>query len=135
MESFGARFRRYRKLRKQTMVQFCRKAEIDQGYWSRVEQGKLKPPTREVLKRAVEALGMRRQTQEEVYAAAAIQRLQLPPSFLDNPALVKVLPELLGALSTAGWQEVGQVMRILGAKYEYDQSVEDEFDQTVRVCD
>jgi transcriptional regulator with XRE-family HTH domain len=117
------------------MVQFCRKAGLDQGYWSRVERGILKPPSGDALKRAVEALGMPRARQEEVHASAAIERLQLPPAFLENPHLMKVLPELLGGLSTASWQEIGQVMRALTGKYEYDQSVDEDFDQSRVVYD
>lgn len=131
MERFGPRFRENRKKREITMLEFCHRAKINQGYWSRVERGETKPPRKELLERAVRALGMARWNAECLYTSAALERLELPPRLLENEVLAKHLAAILTALVDADYHQIQGVLKALGEGREYNQDTEYDASQVV----
>lgn len=71
-----------------------------------------------------------------MYASADLTRQKLPAELLENEELSgDILPDLLGAIGQARGIELKKALAVLMRKYEFDQSVPDDFDQRTISCD
>ena len=99
-QEFGRRFREIRKLTGLTLRKFCHKHGFDHSNLSKVERGRLKPPTGKKLKQYLDAMGVEAETDEwyELHDMAAACAGEVPEPIMRDEELVKKLPVVFSTL-------------------------------------
>ena len=101
MTSFGDHLRQLRVGQEITLRQFCSDNDIDPGNLSRIERGRLSPPSNhQTLVRWAKALGLREASPQwiEFFDLAAIAAGRLPADIKDDEAVLSKLPLLFRTL-------------------------------------
>lgn len=97
-QDFGNYFREKRIEKKLTLRSFCEKYGFDTAYISRLENNKLKPPSREKLEALANALGLQKNSKDWVtfFSLAYESRKELPTEIRENaPEVISLLPAFL----------------------------------------
>ncbi len=94
LEEFGAFLRKNRQKKRIGLRQICREVSFDPSNWSKIERGKLSPPSDEkVLQNWAKALGIKEGTDESHYFIdSALIAQRLIPKTPSEKEMVKLLP-------------------------------------------
>lgn len=93
-DAFGKLFKEHRREAGLTLREFCRQHGFDHGNVSKLERGKLKPPTGETLNKYLAALGVEpdSETWREFHDTAAACAGEVPARIMEDEELVRKLP-------------------------------------------
>lgn len=91
---FGPHLRDLRVSKDMTLREFCERAGVDAGNYSRIERGLFAPPSAETIRKYAEALDVAIGSDEhtEMLDLAAVDRGQLPSDLLRDEQVVEELP-------------------------------------------
>ena len=99
-EEFGREFRRQRLQADMGLREFCRANDLDAAYVSRIERGRVKPPTGEALAPYLQAIGLDPGSpawQGLQYLASACAG-EVPDELMRDEEVVKKLPVVFRVL-------------------------------------
>ena len=99
-EEFGKLFRKQRMGTGLTLRAFCEKHGLDHGNVSKLERGRLRPPTGETLRKYAQCLGLKSGADEwyEFCDTAAACAGEIPVELMSNEDVVKKLPVVFRTL-------------------------------------
>lgn len=99
-EEFGKLFKKHRMETGKTLREFCRENGLDHGNMSRMERGRLKPPTGETLDKYLEALGIEAQSDlwYHFHDVASACAGEVPDGIMSDEEVVKKLPVVFKTL-------------------------------------
>lgn len=98
---FGNLLKEYRRGSGLSLREFCRRHGFDHGNFSKLERGRLKPPTGKALEKYVEAVGIERETDEwyELHDTAAACAGKVPDRIMSDEQIVRKLPVVFRTLA------------------------------------
>jgi transcriptional regulator with XRE-family HTH domain len=107
-ETFGGYFAELRRKAGYGLRQFCTKVEIDPGNLSKIERGKLPPPTAERLEVFANALGLIRGSDEweRLFDLASLTRGEIPQDILGSQILTTQLLGVFHEWRSRGLRDV-----------------------------
>lgn len=94
-QTFGAFIREKRMAQRITLRDFCRSANVDPSNWSKVERGKLLPPSDEdQVEKIANTLGIVHGSSDwhRCYDLAYTEQGKVPPDIMNDDELVAKLP-------------------------------------------
>ena len=99
-EEFGREFRSRRLEADIGLREFCRANGFDAAYVSRIERGRVKPPTEESLAQYLEAIGLERDGEEwkDLNRLACACAGEVPAELMSDEEVVRKLPVVFRAL-------------------------------------
>jgi len=99
-QEFGKLFRKHRMRTGLTLRAFCREHGLDHGNLSKLERGRLRPPTGQTLHKYAQCLGLGPETDEwyEFCDTAAACAGEVPAELMNDEEVVKKLPVLFRTL-------------------------------------
>jgi transcriptional regulator with XRE-family HTH domain len=101
LEKFGKILKELRIKKELSLREVCKLADYDPSNWSKIERGKISPPSEEkILRRWAAILGLSRNVeklQEFIYKAKIAQGI-IPQDILSNKNVVKYLPAFFRTL-------------------------------------
>lgn len=117
LEKFGRKLKELRINEDLTLREACRQADYDPSNWSKIERGKLPPPSNEeTLREWAELLGIERseKIQEFVDQARAVQGA-IPKDILEQEEVVEYLPAFFRTLRNEKptKEEIDRLVRII----------------------
>jgi len=97
---FGREFRRRRLEADMSLRKFCQVNKLDAAYVSRIERGRVKPPTSE-LDRYLRAIGLEPGTEDwkELRNLASACAAEVPAELMSDEEIVKKLPVVFRTLA------------------------------------
>ena len=111
---FGVLLRRYRERAGLSQNALARQVEIDQSYVNRLERGDREPPTRPIVARLAEALGLAEADRQRFLLAAGHMPDWLLDLAPDDPTLPRVAAFLASAeVSDEAKQDFRRVVALL----------------------
>ena len=100
-KEFGQEFRRRRLEADMSLRKFCQANDLDSAYVSRIERGRVKPPTGETLDRYLRAIGLEPGTADwqELHRLASACAAEVPAELMSDEEIVKKLPVVFRTLA------------------------------------
>lgn len=114
---FGEFLRSMREERQITLREFCKKADLDPGNYSRIERGIVPPPQdTDAIKHYTDALGVKKGSEEwqKLIDLAALDKGIIPSDIMSDGELVENLPAFFRTLR--GQKPSEEEMRKLAEK-------------------
>ncbi len=82
--------------------EFCKLAQMDASNWSKIERGKLAPPSkRDVLERVAKIVGLKKGSDDwlEFFNLASVAQGRIPESVYEDEEIVSKLPVFFRTIS------------------------------------
>ncbi len=98
--------------------QFCELAQMDASNWSKIERGRLAPPSkREVLERVAKVIGFKKGSDNwlELFNLASVAQGRIPESVYEDEEVVSKLPVFFRTISGKQHtqEELDELMKLL----------------------
>lgn len=107
--TFAEKLKELRQSRALTAREFCQKYEFDPGNWSRLENGKVRPPSSdEVLRSYAKALGLRNGSSgwHDFFDTAYAENGTIPPDLMEDAEFVSRLPNFFSLVRNNGVRKI-----------------------------
>lgn len=98
--------------------EFCELAEMDASNWSKIERGRLAPPSkRDVLERVAKVVGFKKGSDDwlELFNLASVAQGRIPESVYEDEEIVSKLPVFFRTISGKQHtqKELDELIRLL----------------------
>ena len=117
METFGSFIKRQRIMKRITLRDFCRRANIDPSNWSKIERGLLQPPkSKEVLGQIAGSLEIAEDSEEWNTMCDLTVIAHVPVELISEEAILANLPILFRTLrgQKPTTEELEELINIIG---------------------